>query len=348
MRQFLGEEDPAPEEPATGAPAPLYAGKGVPAYGAYNEPSIKKKFGVDESITGTAGVDAAFKELSAYIQKGGLADDATRLPEYRVIKPGDWIELEGGLTVAAYGEGGGGFSSDEADMYWNTELKWEDEEPFGKMNRLIVVGINSFYEKNGNGTTPHVVFQFQNIPVTRRMNPKVAGNDTNAGGYPASEMREYLTPVDGVDGSGNFLAGLITAGVPEGVLWGPARVMATKNAQDPKTEPIYDRLWLPTEWEMFGDLGSDKSNADSSENGTNQARLAYYATSTDRAKVAKTANGYPASLQSTSAYWLASAKKNNDATRFCSVLNEDSYPNSNASKVIGVAPAFCVQGWPQP
>jgi hypothetical protein len=53
------------------------------------------------------------------------------------------------------------------------------------------------------------VFLFQNIPVIRRMNE----TDSNKGGYPGSEMREYLTK--------NFLAGLIEAGVPEGVLGGP-------------------------------------------------------------------------------------------------------------------------------
>jgi hypothetical protein len=221
-------------------------------------------------------------------------------------------------------------------MYWDTEIKWGNSDSSGKMNRLIVVGINSFDGKNGNKDTPHVVFQFQNIPVTRRMNPEAS----NAGGYPASEMRKYLTPVTGVDGSGNFLAGLKNAGVPEAVLWDPARVMATKKTEDPKTETINDLLWLPTEYEMFG----KKSDADISEDENNQVQLAYYALNNNKnfTKVAKTDKVYPAAVEEQSEYWLASAAKNE--TRFCIVQSSGSIASATQSK--GVAPAFCVYGGP--
>jgi hypothetical protein len=210
------------------------------------------------------------------------------------------------------------------------------------MNRLIVVGINSFYEKNGNGTTPHVVFQFQNIPVKRRMNP----DESNAGGYPASEMREYLTPVKDsngtvVPGSGKFLDGLKDAGVPKDVLWEPARVMATKKADPDQTAIINDLLWLPTQWEMFGISGN---YADSSENGDNQVTLNY----SDGLKIRKVDNsvdGYPAALDETSTYWLATAA-GDMATQFCAALDASYFGDAN--NVLGVAPAFCVQGWPQP
>jgi hypothetical protein len=36
-------------------------------------------------------------------------------------------------------------------------------------------------------------------------------------------MRKYLVPVENDGESGKFLTGLYNAGVPEGVLWAPAR-----------------------------------------------------------------------------------------------------------------------------
>jgi hypothetical protein len=59
----------------------------VPVEDAAGNPSIKEKFGV--SATGTARVDAAFKELSAFIKKNGLADDWATDTGNRVIKLGD-------------------------------------------------------------------------------------------------------------------------------------------------------------------------------------------------------------------------------------------------------------------
>jgi hypothetical protein len=94
----------------------------------------------------------------------------------------------------------------------------------GNLLRLIVVGINSFHSKDkytvtANNGVPHLVFQFQNIPVSRRMNM----SDSNGGGYAASEMRKYLIPVDGDTdaNSGAFLTGLLDAGVPKAVMWAP-------------------------------------------------------------------------------------------------------------------------------
>lgn len=74
------------------------------------------------------------------------------------------------------------------------------------------------------------VFQFQNIPVGRRIEATNDGfENTN---YRDSEMRAYLVPT-GAEGSGAFLAGLTaTAGVPQDVLWGPVRHVANK-AKDP-------------------------------------------------------------------------------------------------------------------
>jgi hypothetical protein len=189
-----------------------------------------------------------------------------------------------------------------------------------------VVGINPFKNLNGNGATPHVVFQFQNVPVARRMNPE----NNNTGGYPESEMRAYLT--------GEFLSGLKDAGVPEGVLWGPARVVSGK---EDGAKTINDTLWLPTEREMFG--GQTYSDAAHETEG-NQARLPYYADDASRIKVYKTDTGYPAvSTAYGMWYWEGSAYAGGAST-WCAVSSGGGYSITIfASSVSGCAPAFCVK-----
>jgi hypothetical protein len=282
-------------------------------------PSIKAKFGVTE--TGTAGVKAAFQELSAFINNGGLAEDEDKEEEERVIRLGDWIDLEGGLTVEGYGTGGG-FSSGDEGMHWDANITLNGADK-GKMSRLIVVGINPFKNLNGNGATPHVVFQFQNVPVTRRMN-----ESGNGGGYPESEMRAYLT--------GEFLSGLKDAGVPEGVLWGPARVVSGK---DDGEKTINDTLWLPTEREMFG---SRTFSVAAHETEGNQARLPYYADLASRKKVYKTDTGYPAVTGNGQYYWEGSAYAAG-ASSFCNVSYIGFAYYFGAGSAGGCAPAFCVK-----
>jgi hypothetical protein len=292
---------------------------GTPVDGAAGIPNIKVKFGV--TLDGKEGVDAAFNELSAYIKNGGLASADT------VIQPGDWIDLKNGLSVDDYpgsdGAGGGGFS------FTAEEAGVEIVDTYGALEggeawpgRLIVVGINSF--RSGNGTdgkysviandgVDHVVFQFQAVPVKRRMNLDAA----NTGGYAASEMRKYLT--------GNFLAGLENAGVPLGVLWAPARSISSSTDS---VEEIRDLLWLPTIWEI---VGSQYNWAVPSESAENQARLEYYGTNIKRYKLD--------SSTELCGYWASSM---DSSYGFCRSSN-DGWPSFlKADQIYGVVPAFCV------
>jgi hypothetical protein len=280
-------------------PVPVWNGEPVPD--AADNPSIKDKFGVN--ATGKAGVAAAFNELHAFIQAGGLSNQP------KVIKLGDWIDLDGGITVNAY-TGGGDFKYLSAS---------ED-------TRLIVVGINSFNNMNNNGATPHVVFQFQNIPVKRRMN----ATNTNEGGYAESEMRKYLVKDDNVAGSGNFLAGLQAAGVPQDVLWAPVRYAANGGSTATNADVIEDLLWLPTAWEMF----DSQSSSPSVETAGNQAWLDYYTEDAQRIKYGGNAAVF---------YWTASPSSA-DSYYFCTVYTTgiaSKYGANNGEG--GVVPAFCVK-----
>jgi hypothetical protein len=299
--EVYGGDEPGTEEPGGGGGT--VAGsvwKGVPINGAYSIPNIKYKFGVSEEVTGTASVEAAFQELHAFIQAGGL----TSKPN--VIKLGDYIDLEGGLTVIK-------------DVGGEIALSFSKEADKPKL-RLIVVGINSF-TKNGNNT-PHVVFQFADFPGTHRMNLVVSSSengfkqDTNAGGYAGSEMYPYV--------KGNFFTGLKRAGVTEDVLWPPTRTVSTNNTTGAGT--LTDLLWLPTEREMAGE--GVQTNAPQGETAENQARLEYYTT--------------PELRKKSGAYWLASTIYSS-STNFSYVASNGVTGGGSSSASLGIAPAFCVQ-----
>jgi hypothetical protein len=297
--------------------------------------SIKAKFEGSKDKTGAEGVREAFLELSAFIKNGGLTNGVTQ----NVIQLGDYIDLEGGLAVFNYNKAGSFWS--ESDIHWDSGLTLDDAGA-GKMMRLIVVGINSFkpkspyaYQYQGKDTPPpHVVFQFQHVPVTRRMNE----TGSSADGYPKSEMRKYLTPVKDsngavVTGSGNFLAGLLEAGLPKDVLWGLSRRMATDKTKG--TAIIDDLLWLPTEREVYG--GWNQGYFYSVETEITQAWLEYYTSAKSAKKLSKDITNYP-EVTAARQYWLASMYGvDEDTTKFCTSSGSSGNPSSlGAGYTIGV------------
>jgi hypothetical protein len=146
LSSYLGTSFNSEEEPSAGYVLPE-------DFIDEDNPSIKVKFGI--KAEGKMGVASTFNMLSYYIKGGGLSLDSN------VIHLGDWIDLEGGLSVEAY-NGFGNFTAEDIAIT-PSSLPFANYE--GKLLRLIVVGINSFNGKNGNNT-PHVVFQFQNLPVS--------------------------------------------------------------------------------------------------------------------------------------------------------------------------------------
>jgi hypothetical protein len=308
--------------------------------------SIKEKFNVTKP--GIDGVKEAFEKLSAFIKEGGLTDPDTN----DVIKLGDYIDLEGGLTVNAYG----GSGTNDPNMGY---FSWDVNEKINvsgtalidiPLVRLVVVGIDSFrtgkgynnqYEYPDGEMAPpaHVVFQFRTIPVYRRMDAS-----ENAS-YPGSEMRKYLTPVGGDNTTGNFYNGLLKAGVPKDVLWAPARMVATHEDGAVK---IHDLLWLPTEREMFPD-GKDANNKTRSyaekETNDNQARLEYYNKPEDDWTTSLYyKRGKSAPVGGDQIYWLSSADASIVKLQqgFCMVQNRI-IERSDPGYRRGVVPAFCVQ-----
>ncbi|GMO67458.1 MAG: hypothetical protein Ta2A_15660 [Treponemataceae bacterium] len=275
-------------------------------------PDIKAKFGVSTA-------KEAFAKLHLLISSPKGTDDFTK-----IIALGDYIDLPA-LTID-------GITITDAAITPGTP-------PFdgydGRLLRLIVVGINSFNGKNDNNT-PHVVFQFQNVPGTHRMNP----NNNTEGGYKDSEMRAYLT--------GNFLAGLKAAGgLTDAMLWAPKRKVwngflqsESGSSANTAVDTIKDMLFLPTDWEMFG---INDASASLYETDANQARLDYYATGdAGNASRAKYNSANTAVM-----YGLASPHFTQKGY-FCSVGGAgtnlgDSGSGNSSSSTRGCAPAFCVK-----
>jgi hypothetical protein len=209
---------------------------------------------------------------------------------------GDYINL-GSLNVAAY-------NNNAAVILANTDAG-------NDKLRLMVVGINPYYDKNGNGTsTPHLIFHFKDFPGKARME----STNTNANGYLGSEMRTYLTS--------KYWPALQAAGAPESAVWAVSRRVANKGTGATGADTIEDKLWLPTEREM---LGSNLWSASSFESDANQGYFAYYGSYSSRAK--------------SEVYRLASPY---EANSFCAV-----HPNNvgykYASEMAGCAPAFAVK-----
>jgi hypothetical protein len=260
--------------------------------------------------------------------------------------------MEGGLEIGSYF--GGEFSSSD-DPDWNKEITVQrGQASVEKLNRLIVVGINSFHTGRGrkkDNTTPtyngdgdgeytypkaegegnppsHVVFQFQNLLVIHGMN----STNMSVDGYPISLMRKYLVKVGEDLKEGKFLAGLLGAGVPEGVLWAPSRMVSARTNYSSSSvgspAGIRDKVWLPTEWEMLG----KQSNSLNDETKSNQAWLEYYTSDASRKKFDASQTAKP--------YWLASQGGSNYS--FCYVDNAGQLGKENSAFMYGVAPAFCV------
>jgi hypothetical protein len=283
---------------------------------------LKTRFGI--STSGVPGVTDVFNALHDLISSPNAGDDFTT-----IIQLGDWIDLDS-LTVARYHTGteapdDANDSDSDTDRENGAINTSNTDVTKGKLLRLIVVGINSFDGINGNNT-PHVVFQFQNLPGTHRMNP----TGTNVGGYAASEMRAYLT--------GNFYTGLTAAGVPDAVVWAPIRqvwngfTQAEQNltaSTNTTVDTITDKFWLPTEWEMSG-----ANTWSVYEDSGNQARLDYY---TDNASHIKYNNS-----DAVWWYWKASPSSG-FSTAFCMRYNGGGDSHVSANSVAGVAPAFCVK-----
>jgi hypothetical protein len=312
---------------ATGANSIVYqAETGGDVKVSDDSPDLMVKFGVKTapytlgSIT-AQNVTDTFNAVQQYLLSIAVAD---LVGENSTVRLGDYIDLPA-LSVEAYGDNSGEYNTDADKGLINITANipiTPKPLPFagyqGTLLRLIVVGRNSFNGINGNGSSAHLVFQFQNLPGTHRMN----ADNTSENGYGKSEMRVYLRNIDTS----------AEAGVPASVLWAPKRKVAKAYDDQSGNDAvsISDGLWLPTIRELFG----SQLNSPLSETSENQARLEYY---TDEDKLIKyDASGKPAD------WWSASPPSDDN---ICFRLgNDGSGRSTGARSPVSFAPAFCVRG----
>jgi hypothetical protein len=275
-----------------------------PVAGQESNPDLMVKLGVKRpgyaigSIT-AHDVTNTFNRISVYT-KSQSASNVNPPGGLGVIKLGDYVNLKS-LYVSEYNGNSGAVS------VTNTNAG------SGKLC-VMVVAINPYYGKNDNGTaTPHLIFHFKDFPGIAFINSV----STNTGGYAESKMREYLI--------GNYWPALQNAGVPDGVVWPLSRRVANGGSGATGVDAIHDKLWLPTEWELFGT--NYGSNSDY-ENAGNQTHFDYYSSDSERAKSGN--------------YWVASPYF--DSTVYFNFITiEGGYWFGQPYNVEGCVPAFCVR-----
>ena len=155
-------------------------------------------------------------------------DPATQTESLQVIpKLREWFAQHrfDGLKLCAYID----FASitvDGVTYTWNATYK---------NLRLMIMGFNTLLHSGDTEVAkPHVIFQFRNNVLEKRMN----ATDSNTGGYPSSELREWLND--------KFAAGL--KAVLGDYLMEVRRLYSTKGSWGWYTDSVF----IPTEPEVWG------------------------------------------------------------------------------------------------
>jgi hypothetical protein len=280
-----------------------------------NNHDLMVKFGIKQpsySSCTPADVTATFNAVAAYLKTKPAKHESGALMTLGAIRLNDYVTLPSlsvsGLTLIGANVIIGDISTS------NQKVK--------------VVGINPYTSLNGNGTDPHLVFQFERSLTGSNEYTVPSHTLVN---YSASGIRKYLTPQ--VTDGGNFYNGLVTAGVPPAVFWAPARKIGKKNG-DSGVETLSDLVFLPTYYEVSGENGKNAN-----ETSSNQGRLSVYQDNDTRKK--RNINN-----NDDKGWWLASPDSTN-SDNWCLVNSLGG--NSGYSLTgtgVGIAPAFCIKAVP--
>ncbi len=260
-----------------------------------------------------ADVTTIINQVSATVRAGMINN----------LELGDYFGLAS-LTIAAGSDTGGAFSQDS-----NVEISGH-----GRWLDFMIVSKNGLLNKNGN-TTPHVIFHSRNV-LSAMTSSTVGGHymevtATNANGYMGSKGRTFLL--------NQVKAGLEAAGIPfsSDKIITLSRRVANKGQGATGLDVIADKLWLPTEWELFGANTYSWSSGSQAETGDNgQGRLEYYQDNASRLKYCLL------NVNIVSFHWWGASPARVNSDAFCHGSSSGSAVISSASLTLGVAPAFAV------
>jgi hypothetical protein len=260
--------------------------------------------------TNAADVTTIVNKISQTIRNGNIGNFVI----------GDYFGLKF-LTIAAGHDSGGAFSK-SANEEISGHGRWLD---------LVIVSKNGLKNKNGN-TVDHVVVQPRNV-LSAMTSASGGGHymestNTNQNGYLNSKGRQFII--------NEVMAGLQNAGIPfdTDVILSLTRKVANKGSGATGVDTITDKLWLPTEWEIFGANTYSWSSGNQAEIESTQGRLEFYQSAEDRIKYALIGGTVTAVC-----WWEASADCGN-TSHFCDVHTNGGAGLSSASREFGVAPAF--------
>jgi len=237
--------------------------------------------------------------------------DGSGVPDPRGLLIGDWLD---GLDLS----GCAAPTNGTAPQAWNDTYK---------NNRIVVSGFNTY---KGAGSPEndknHILFTFRNVVATGRMNNAY----TNAGGYQASELRQWLEGAAG-NGSGPFAAKL-NAALGGNFLYTVSRLISMKSNKVWHSYTVF----LLSEFENFGAaINGETTHVDG---------LAVHVPLYQKSTVyrAKRYNGF------LRAYWEASPTMEQNIG-FCEVggpgharANGGDGDAPGAAATSGISPAFCV------
>ena len=188
------------------------------------------------------------------------------------------------------------------------------------------------------------VLEFADIITKHNMNGTDSASSTNAGGWPASAMREYLNDIDANDDEDGVIYNLLPEALRNGII--ETYVISSHGSSDEgtigtnKNFASTDKLYLLSPQEIYGT--SFTATGDTS-NGTSR-QLDYYANYHGDGYTGVSTTNYVGAIKNNSSgsasyWWLRSAASTGDIT-FYSVLRNGYYGNTDANASIGVSPAF--------
>jgi hypothetical protein len=224
--------------------------------------------------------------------------NADGVPDFRGLQIGDYLDLPS-------------LNDGSTNLVWNESYK---------NLRIVISGFNTYKHMGSTENTKnHIVFTFENCPVTKAMN----SSNTNAGGYASSDvMKPYL--------EGGFLTGLIAA-LGHDYMYPVQRLISNKGGNTWLTAKIF----LLTEIEVFGvQCYGDELGQYSSPVANTPIQLPIF-----RDSFKHRIKRYNGSRQ----WWFLGTSCSAGSSSFCVVATVGSASTDSAGSAGGCAPAFCVR-----
>jgi hypothetical protein len=164
------------------------------------------------AVFGVATAQEAWEMSHQRINADGLSN-------YHGMGLGDYIDITAGLPAPL-------------NIAWNANY----------VNlRIYILGFNIYKGINGN-TKNNILWGFQNIPLTRQMNT----SSTNAGGYPASDLKEFI--------DGDFYTALLAA-LGADYFYNVVRSVNNRSGHT----VMQAKLWLPNVSEILSSASGDET-----------------------------------------------------------------------------------------